>query len=113
MAAAQFQKGYAIRPQQETHQHQVPRIRSAPNWAQKKPVLPPTCSPMGVIDNSAPMEKKIIPRITSTDPTRNSTRMPGDNAATVKPSIKTISTMGITALMDSLAFSLAFSFKTD
>ena len=89
-----------------------PIIIIKPNFFVRS-ILPPTCSPIGVMDNSAPMEKKIIPRITSTDPTRNSTRMPGDNAATVKPSIKTISTMGITALMDSLAFSLAFSFKTN
>ena len=76
-------------------------------------ILPPTCSPIGVMDISAPMEKKIMPMITSTDPMRNSTRILGERAAMVNPSARTISTMGSTALMDSFAFSFAFSFSTD
>ena len=89
-----------------------PRITIKPSFRVRS-ILPPTCSPIGVIDSSAPMEKNNIPATTSTAPIRNSTRMLGESAAIVNPRASTISTMGSTALMDSLAFSFAFSFIAD
>ena len=46
---AQSQKEYALMPQQETRQHQVLRIRSAQDWAQKKPVLQEPADPVQIL----------------------------------------------------------------
>ena len=75
-------------------------------------MLPPTLSPIGVMDNSAPKEKNTMPIITSTAPTMNSTSILGERGAIVKPRSNTISIIGTTALTDSFVFSFIFSLTT-
>ena len=74
-------------------------------------MLPPTRSPIGVIDISAPRLKNTIPTITMKDPSKNSDNTAVDTGAILRHSIRTMSTIGITALTDSLVFSFSFSLK--
>ena len=72
----------------------------------------PTFSPIGVIDISAPNVKNIIPAITITVPTRKQRSTLGVTGAIVNPKIRTIATIGSTALSASINFSRSFAFKT-
>ena len=68
---------------------------------------------MGVMDSSAPIEKKIIPIMTRNAPVMNLAIMSVDKGAMVKPRSRTISTIGTTALTASLVLAPAFSFNID
>ena len=74
-------------------------------------ILPPTRSPMGVMETSAPSEKNAMPIITSTAPMINSTIISGERGAMTKLSISTITMTGSTAVTDSRAFSCILSFN--
>lgn len=66
----------------------------------------PTRSPIGVMDISTPKEKRIIPTIKNTAPTRNAIKIPGDIGAMLKHKISTIPMTGSTAFPVSVTFSL-------
>lgn len=66
----------------------------------------PTRSPIRVMDISTPMEKRTIPTINNTAPTKNAIRIPGVIGAMLKHKSNTIPMTGSTAFPVSAAFSL-------
>lgn len=73
--------------------------------------LPPTLSPIGVIESSAPIVKNIIPPMTRIPPRRNCASMPVGIGAIVNASNSTMSIIGSTDQTASCAFSFVFSLK--
>ena len=68
-------------------------------------IFVPTFSPMGVMDNSAPSVKNIIPTMSSTAPNKNRSRMLGGMGAMVKLKSSTIPMIGATAFKASFNLS--------
>ena len=69
------------------------------------PSLRPICSPIGIIERSAPREKKPIPRMRRIAPSRKSTNVPIGIGARVKDSSRTMTVIGRTEDTASIIFS--------
>lgn len=67
---------------------------------------------MGVMDSSVPREKKAVPTISMTAPTRKSTSVSSGMGSMVMLSSSTMAVMGRTEVRASLSFSLRIRFIT-
>lgn len=94
----------------------IPITRVTPHTSQMFFVLgscAPMPSPIGIMETSVPREKKAIPKINSTAPRRNSTRVSRGRGITATLSKRTIKVMGSTADRASRIFSFSILFTKD